>query len=161
MSYLYAVLIFCLRFSLSFALLKTPHTILKNRPLQTANTGLASHIPRLELGIKGLFRSRIPASFYEYEISLDWKIPNPRKDFKFLSNLKNIASKVFSFIKQILATTSIIASSLLATSIKSSFALGSAMSISIVPASRKYSKLSSNQKLGTTPLFFLGNNIYK
>ena len=133
----------------------------KNRPtLQTANTGLSSsNIPRLEFGIKSLlFRSRHLAE-YKYEISSDWKFVTHEKEFGMIFQIKRVFSKMFSFVKQVLATTSIIASSLLATSLKTSLTVGSALaSVSISPSSRKYSKLSSTQKLSTTPLFFIANS---
>lgn len=135
----------------------------RNRPLlKTASIGLISNIPRLELGIKGFFRSRDgdKAAYYDYEIptfTMDWKIKiSSKRKPNIFDGLKYLTHKLFSFFRRIAATVSIIGSSVMSTSMKSTVALGSTISsISIFPS---YSKLSSTQKLSTTPLFYLANS---
>lgn len=121
-------------FAIANSLLKTQpiikshgYSLCRARPLQTASTGLLSHIPRLEYGIRALFRSREPASFYDFDLpfTMDWKITqqttnNSEKLFYFqiIPTLKSIASKLFPYLKQVFATASIIASSLHATTLK-------------------------------------------
>ena len=65
----------------------------RSRPLQTT-TGLLSNIPRVEYGIRALFRSR-EASFYDFNlqpsISMDWKVPMPESSHK-LNNFEVISS---------------------------------------------------------------------
>lgn len=139
------------------------NSLSRNRPLlKTASIGLISNIPRLELGIKGLFRSRDKdrAAYYEYEIptfTMDWKIEQSNAvKSNILNGIKYIAHKMVYFFRRIAAAASIIGSSILSTSMKSTIVLGSAISsISIFPS---YSKLSSTQKLSTTPLFYLANS---
>lgn len=95
------------------------------RPLQTANTGLLSNIPRLEVGIRALFKSR-EAAFYDLNmnpfISMDWKLDiNEGKSYHLL-NFKSLSSNLKSifnnFFQQIFHTASVIASILKSSSFK-------------------------------------------
>lgn len=97
----------------------------RSKPLQTANTGLLSNIPRLEVGIRALFRSR-EASFYDLNmnpfISMDWKLDiNEEKAyhlFNFQSLSNNIKSIFNKFVQQIFNTASVIASILKTSTLK-------------------------------------------
>ena len=74
------------------------HLLSRSRPLQTT-TGLLSNIPRLEYGIRALFRSQ-EASYYDFYlqpcISMDWKVTMPESSHK-LNNFKAISSTIKSF----------------------------------------------------------------
>ena len=95
----------------------------RTRPLQTT-TGLLSNIPRLEYGIRALFRSR-EVSFYDFNlrpsISMDWKVPISESSHKLInfeaisSTFKSLFNKIFSHVFE---TVSVIASCLKSSTLK-------------------------------------------
>ena len=95
------------------------------RPLQTSNTGLLSNIPRLEVGIRALFKSR-EAAFYDLNmnpfISMDWKMDIKEGKSHHLINFQSLSSNLKSifnkFFTQIFQTASVIGSILKSSSFK-------------------------------------------
>ena len=60
--------------------------------LQTASTGLSSHIPRLELGIKSFFRTHTRPE-YDIPFTMDWQLDlNRSKKPGLFTNMKNIVT---------------------------------------------------------------------
>jgi hypothetical protein len=146
--------------------------VIRTKPLSTATTGLLSHIPRLEIGLRHLSRAQdhISRSLDIPNISLKWLVNMDDSQSKlkesialteFFSKMMNFLTRSISSLKKIVSSACHVAKYMFAAPLRSSIAIGSTVcSIPIVcqaTSFKKYSSLSAVQKLGTTPVFYLSN----
>jgi hypothetical protein len=144
----------------------------QSRPLSTANNGALGHIPRLEIGLRYIFKVEEALSNDIPHETMNWfaepEILNePRGFMRTLQDafdvVKRTVTNFFGYIRKVMAATMIIASSLTSFGIKKTAAVTSVLSSIAMPKAshagvlKKYSKLSPTQKLATTPLFFICN----
>jgi len=143
-------------------------------PLQTANTGVMNHIPRLDPGmrVKKYVTEDVEAMITSVK-ALDWLVHSPlptmdRKELMIGEMIRLANHNVASYFRKLMATSMIIASSV-CTQISPSLrrmAVTSSAVVSAVGAPKaafasvfkNYKQLAPVEKLGTTPLFYVCNS---